>query len=176
MRNAFRAFIAGILIAGIVSAAFGYPAADYLTDSEIDAIRKNQEIAPRVKLMLRAASLRLTSAEARLTGQETEPGDPMEFRTPEDMLDDYYRILNSVMLNLEDAVQKFPPDRGGIRKALKHLRDIMKNSIAELEILEKMANEKQEAELLRLISRAADISNGALEGAEEALEGEFSEY
>ncbi len=170
------AFIAGILIAGAVSAAFCYPDRESLTDTEIDAIKKNQAIAPRVKLFLRAASLRLTSTEARLAGQVTEPGDPMEYRTPEDMLDDYYRILNSVMLNLEDATQNFPPDRDGIRKALKHLRDIMKKSIPKLEILEKMATEKQETELIRLISRAADISNGALEGAEEALEGKFSEY
>lgn len=176
MKSAVLSFISGIMIIGAVSAALCNPGREFLTEEEIDAIQRNQAIAPRVKLYLRAASLRLSSAEARLNGQETTPGDPLEYHTPEDMLDEYYRIVDSVMLNLEDAAQKFPPDKAGVRKALKHLRNVMKKSIPELETLKKIAAEKKDTELLRLIRRAADISNGALQGAEEALEGKFSEY
>ena len=169
MKSAVLSFIAGIMIIFAVSAALSNPAREFLTEEEIDAIQKNQAIAPRVQLYLRAASLRLSSAEARLNGQETIPGDPLEYHTTEDMLDEYYRIVNSVMFNLEDAAQKFPPDREGMTKALKHLRNIMKKTLPELETLEKIAAEKKDKELLRLIRRA-------LEGAEEALEGKFSEY
>lgn len=176
MKSAPLRLIAAMLLFGSFSAAFALPVRDYLTEEEIDAIQRNQEIDPRVKLYLKAASLRLTSAEARLAGQETEPGDPMEYFTPEGMLDAYYHILNSVMLNLEDAVEKFPPDRGGIRKALKHLQSVIKKDLPKLENLKRMAAAKEETELVRLILRAIDISTVALEGAEEALEGRFSEY
>jgi len=176
MKSASLRLIAAMVLFGVVSAAFASPLRDYLTEEEIDGIRRNQKIDPRVKLYLKAASLRLTSAEARLAGQETEPGDPLEYFTPEDMLDAYNQILKSVMLNLEDAVQKFPPDRGGIRKALKHLQGVMKKSIPRLENLERMAAAKEETEVVRLVRRAIELSNGALEGAEEALEGRFSEY
>ena len=176
MKRTLLRLIAAMLLFGAFSAAFARPVRDYLTEEEIDAIQRNQKIDPRVKLYLKAASSRLIAAEARLAGQETEPGDPLEYFTPEDMLDAYYHILNSVMLNLEDAVEKFPPDRGGIRKALKHLESVMKKNIPRLEKLERMAAAKEETELVGLILRAIDISNGALEGAEEALEGKFSEY
>ena len=176
MKSAPLKLITAILIFGAFSAAFASPVRDFLTEEEIDAIQRNQKIDPRVKLYLKAASARMTSAEARLAGQETEPGDPLEYYTPEDMLDAYYHIVNSVMLNLEDAVEKFPPDRGGIRKALKHLQDVMKKNLPKLENLERMAAAKEESELVRLILRDIDISKVALEGAEEALEGRFSEY
>lgn len=176
MKRAVLSLVAAMLIAGTVTAAFEYRGREFLTEAEIEAIRRNQKIDPRVKLYLRAALLRLTSTRARMAGQETEPGDPLEYLTPEDMLDGYYRILNSVMFNLEDAGQKIPPDRGGIRKALKHLRDQMKKAIPLLEFMEKMAAKKNETELTRLIRRAADISNGALEGAEYGLSDKFSEY
>ena len=99
----------------------------------------------------------------------------MEYFTPEDMLDGYYRILDSVMHNLESAVQKFPPDREGIRKALKHLKSVMKKNIPRLEKVERMAAGKEETQLVRLAQRALETSNVALEGAEEGLEGKFSE-
>jgi len=164
-----------MLLAGTVTAAFGYRDREFLTEAEIDAIRKNQKIDPRVKLYLRAALQRLEATHARMAGQETLPGDPLEYFTPEDMLDGYYRILNSVMLNIEDAAYKMPPDKGGIRKALKHLRNQMKKAVPELEHMEKTAVERNETELIRLIQRAAEISRGAMEGAEHALENKFSE-
>jgi hypothetical protein len=175
VKRAVLPLIAAILIAGSVTATFGYRGGEFLTESEIDAIRRNQKIDPRVKLYLRAALLRLTSARARMTGQETLPGDPLEYFTPEDMLDGYYKILNSVMFNIEDASRKIPPDRGGVRKALKHLESQMKKAVPELESMEKMAVDKNEPEMTRLIQRAIEISKGALEGAEQALADKFSE-
>ena len=175
MKRIFFPLIFAMLLAGTVTAAFGYRDREFLTEAEIDAIRKNQKIDPRVKLYLRAALQRLEATHARMAGQETLPGDPLEYFTPEDMLDGYYRILNSVMLNIEDAAYKMPPDKGGIRKALKHLRNQMKKAVPELEHMEKTAVERNETELIRLIQRAAEISRGAMEGAEHALENKFSE-
>ena len=79
-------------------------------------------------------------------GEETEPGDPLEFFTPEDMLDGYYRILNSVMLNLEDANEKPRPDSDGIRKALKELRKRAEKFLPQLELLQKIAEEREDKE------------------------------
>ena len=141
MKRTTLSLIITVLLAGTVAAAFGYRGREFLTEEEIKVIQRNQKIDPRVKMYLRAAFLRLTSAQARMVGQETIPGDPLEYLTPEDMLDGYYRILNSVMFNLEDAAQAFPPDWGGIRKALKHLRDQMKKAIPQLEFMEKMTRD-----------------------------------
>jgi len=145
---------------------------EFLTEEEINKVRAKQEIGPRVEYYLEAAKLRLESASARLEGEETLPGDPMEYFTPEDMLDGYYRILNSVMLNLEDAYQKSNPDSDGIKKALKELRKRTEECQRRLDILETLAEEQNNKELLRLIDRAIDITNGAYEGARHALEEE----
>jgi hypothetical protein len=175
VKKAILCLTAAILAAGTLTGAFGFRPNEFLTEEEIDGIRKNQDIDPRVKLYLAAASLRLTSAQARMTGREILPGDPLEYLTPEDMIDGYYRILNSIMFNLDDASQKIPADRGGIRKALKRLRDKLQEFIPELQSMEERAAGENEAEMKRLIRRAVDISNSALEGAEQALSDKFSE-
>ena len=161
---------AAIFLLGFHLFAFASGSREYLTEEEITLIQIKQRIDPRVKAYLKAAALRLRSAEARLRGEETEPGDPMEYFTPEDMLDGYYRILNSVMLNLEDANEKPRPDSDGIRKALKELRKRAEKFLPQLELLQKIAEEREDKELLRLIGRAVDITNGAFEGAKYALE------
>ena len=145
------------------------PAREFLTDDEIELIQINQKIDSRTKLYLRAAALRLKSTEARLQGKETEPGDPLEYFTPEDMLDGYYRILNSVMFNLDDAYEKVNRDYNGLKKALKALKKSTEESLSELELLEKLAKEQNKTELLRLVRRAIEITNGAHEGAADAL-------
>jgi hypothetical protein len=148
---------------------FARPAREFLTDEEIELIQINQKVDSRIKLYLKAAALRLESTEARLQGKETEPGDPLEYFTPEDMLDGYYRILNSVMLNLDDAYEKTNRDNSGLKKALKALQKSTKESLSKLEFLEKLAEEQNKTELLRLVRRATEITNGAHEGAAGAL-------
>jgi hypothetical protein len=159
----------GILLSGLVAFASRNPVREFLTEKEIEAIQENQDIATRTKMYLQAATLRLVSAQARLTGEETEPGAPLEFLTPEDMLDGYYRIIQSVMANLEDAYQIRRPDRDGIKKALKYLRYRMENDLDKLELLEKMAAEREKKEFLDLVRRAVDIAKGADSGAKESL-------
>jgi hypothetical protein len=159
-----------ILLAAAVCSASGRSPGEFLTDEEIDLIRIKQEIAPRVEYYLQAALLRLESTQARLLGEETIPGDPMEYFTPEGMLDGYYRILNSVMLNLEDSFQRGRSDRAGIKKALKELRKRTEESRRLLENLKKLAEERDDKEMGRLILRAIDITNSAHEGAVHALD------
>ncbi len=140
---------------------------EYLTDKEIEAIQINQEVHRRVKLYLGFAELRLKAAEDRLNGIESEGNDPLEFFTPEDMLDGYYRILRSVMLNLDDAYQSPDPrERPKVRQALKTLKGATEKALRQLEVLKKIAEEKKMEELWNLINQAIDVTNGAHEGAE----------
>ena len=122
-----------------------------------------------MKLYLEFAASRLKVAEERLSGKESEPGDPFEFFTPEDMLDGYYRILESVMLNLEDAYQKNDAmEHGKVQRALKTLKEAMESALKQLEILKTIAEEKNKEEFWDLVNKAIDISKGALEGANPA--------
>lgn len=144
-------------------------AKEYLTQKEIEQIQDAQELDKRVKLYMDAAALRLKAAEERLYGKESIPGDPLEFFSPEEMIDGYYQIVRSVMLNLDDAFQKPSGDREKLGKALKNLKDTMERAPKSLEILKKMAEEKQQEELWNLINKAIDITVGAREGAELGL-------
>ena len=116
-------FLSALACVFAVLAASGSPKREFLTEKEIEQIQVNNEIHIRVKLYLDFAASRLKVAEERLSGKESEPGDPFEFFTPEDMLAGYYRILESVMLNLEDAYQKTDAmERSKVQKALKTLK------------------------------------------------------
>ncbi|MEJ2109165.1 MAG: hypothetical protein P8Z37_04475 [Acidobacteriota bacterium] len=161
--------LAGTL-AATAAVAYGPGPREFLTEEEIDTIRIKQEIVPRVEYYLQAALLRLRSAHSRLLGEETVPGDPLEYFTPEDMLDGYYRILNSVMVNLEDSFQRGRSDRESIRKALKEVKKRTEESRRILDNLKTLTEERNDGEMTRLILRAIDITEGAHEGATHALD------
>ena len=73
------------------------------------------------------------------------------------------------MINLDDAYQKPSQDRVMVVKALKNLKDSTGKAIEDLEILEKIAEEKQLEEIWNLAHQALDIARGAHEGAELGL-------
>jgi hypothetical protein len=163
-------FLSALACVFAVLAASGSPKREFLTEKEIEQIQVNKEIHIRVKLYVDFAASRLKVAEERLSGKESEPGDPFEFFTPEDMLAGYYRILESVMLNLEDAYEKNDPmERGKVQRALKTLKAAMGSALKQLEILKKIAEEKNKEELWNLVNKAIDISKGAHEGAESGI-------
>jgi hypothetical protein len=147
----------------------GCLAKEFLTQKEIEKIQDAQVIDERVKIYLNAAELRLKTAEDRLVGKEPAEGDPLEFFTPEDMLDGYYRILRSVMMNLDDAFQKPGPNREKVEKALKTLKKATESAGKELAILKKIAEEKRKEKLWNLVNEAMDVTDGAHEGAEYGL-------
>jgi hypothetical protein len=155
--------------ADFISIARAGPAKEYLTEKEIEMIQSAQEIDTRVTTYLIAASSRLKAAGDRLRGRESEPGDPLEFFSVEDMLDGYYRIIRSIMYNIDSAFQKPKTDRGRIKRALKNLRGKMDEDGAELLVLKKTAEEKKNELLLDLIVKAIDITDGAQAGASEGL-------
>jgi hypothetical protein len=142
---------------------------EYLTPDEITKIQDAQEIDLRIKIYLQAGALRLKAAEERLNGKESAPGEPLEFYSVEEMLDGYYQIVRSVMINLDDAYQKPSQDRAMVQKALKNLKESTKKAIEDLEILKKIAEEKRLEEAWNLINQALDIAKGAYEGAELGL-------
>jgi hypothetical protein len=156
------------MLTGFSALAFSRPEKEFLTDKEINAIRENQEIAGRIKIYMDAASLRLKSAEERLTGKEPAQGDPFEFFTPEDMLEGYYRVLRSVMFNLDEVYQS-PRRNDGLTAALKALKEGTEKAGDQLEILKKIAEDQKKERLWNLVNKAIDISNGAHEGAEYGL-------
>ncbi len=142
---------------------------EYLTAKEIEKIQDAQEIEPRMKLYMEAAELRLKAAEDRLNGKESDPGDPLEFFTVQDMLEGYYQILRSAMMNLDDAHQKPRGDRENLGKALKHIKDGTEKAGKSLVILKRMAEDKKDEETWNLVNKDIDITTGAHEGAELGL-------
>jgi len=158
--------LSGVLLAG----AQQRPGSkEYLTQDEITKIQDAQEIDLRTKLYMQAAALRLKAAEERLNGKESAPGDPMEFFSVEDMLEGYYQIMRSVMINLDDAYQKPGDDRARIGKALKNLKESTDRALKDLEIIKAIAEEKKLEDVWNLTNRALDIARGAREGAELGL-------
>ena len=93
---------------------------------------------------------------------------PLEFFTVEDMVGGYYRILRSVMFTLDEAAEK-PKEPERLNKALKNLKDRTEKDLKSLQILKKMAEEKQKEELWNLVNQALEIADGAREGAETGL-------
>jgi hypothetical protein len=158
-----------LILAGSVRITGASPEKEFLTPKEIEKIQDAQEIDERLKVYLTAATLRLKTAEERLTGTEPEPGDPLEFYTPEDLVNAYYRIIRSVMYNMDEASQRPKADRERFGKALKSLKSSTESAGKELEILKKIAEEKQKEELWNAVNQAIDITNGAREGAEYGL-------
>jgi len=168
-QHAARSLLA-FACACIFLTASGAPKKEFLTEKEIEQIQVYSEINIRVKLYLDFAEARLKAAEERLSGKESEPGDPFEFFTPEDMLDGYYRILESVMINLEDAYRNSDSiEKDRVQKALKNLKRSTQNSIKQLEIIRKIAEEKDKEGLWDLANKAIDISKGAHDGAESGI-------
>lgn len=170
MRAIVFALLTALILSGLTTGIIPAKTREFLTEEEITLIQIKQRIDPRIKAYLEFASMRLKSAESRLLGEETEPGDPLEYLTPEDMLDGYYQIMNSVMLNLQDAHEGIREDTNSIRKALKELRKRTEESLRRLEFLKRLAQDREDKELLRLIGRAEEITKGAHEGAAHALE------
>jgi hypothetical protein len=169
MRHLFLLVFLTLILAGSLPIARPFPEKEFLTDKEITKIQDAQEIDERIKIYMSAATLRLKTAEERLTGTEPEAGDPLEFFTPEDLLDGYYRIIRSAMYNLDEASEKQKIDRQKLGKALKSLKGTTESAGKELQILKKIAEEKQKEELWKLVNQAIDITNGAHEGAEYGL-------
>jgi hypothetical protein len=167
MKFVFRPFVAVPVLSMLLICA--YAQKEILTRAEIEKIQDAQEIEKRTKIYLDAAELRLRAAEERLNGQEAAEGDPLEFFTVEDMLDGYFQILKSVMLNLDDAAQKKVIDQEKLTKALKNLKDTTEKATRQLDVLKKMAEEKKLEKVWNLTNRAIDINKGANEGAEMAL-------
>jgi hypothetical protein len=160
-----RTLVLVLLVSATCPAAVT-PAKEFLTPKEIERIQDTQEIEGRVKIYLEAAALRLKTAEERLNGKESEPGDPLEFFSTDEMLDGYYQILKSVMMNLDTAAQSPGTDQAKLGKALKNLKDSTARAAKSLAILKKMAEEKKLEETWNLVNQAVEITEGARQGAE----------
>ncbi len=143
---------------------------EFLTDLEINKIQEAQEIDRRVRIYMEAAELRLKTVQERLSGVEPVEGDPLEFFTPEEMVDGYYQILRSVMLNLDGAYEEPSPDLNRIKSGLGSLRKTTEKAGRQLEILKRTAEEQRKEELWNFVNKAIDITEGAYEGAVYGLE------
>jgi hypothetical protein len=170
MRPGTLLFIFVLAAGAMLGITRSLPAGEFLTDQEIKRIQEAQEIDKRVKIYMEAAEFRLKTAQERLSGVESVEGDPLEFFSPEEMLDGYYRILKSVMLNLDDAYQEPYADLNKIKSGLKSLRKATDKAGHQLEILKRIAEDNKKEELWNLVNQAMDITKGAHEGAVSGLE------
>ena len=144
-------------------------AKEFLTPDEIFKIQEAQEIDKRIKIYMDAAALRLKTAEERLQGKESVAGDPLEFFTVQEMLDGYYRIIRSVMFNLDEAAERPSTDRGKLNKALKNLKDGTEKATKDLGVIKKMAEEKKDEPVWNITNQGLDITESARQGAETGL-------
>ena len=146
-------------------------AKEFLTDKEIELIQDAQEIDSRTRVYLDAAESRLKAADEGL--QERSPRREIRWSfTAEDLIDAYCRIIDSVMHNLDETYRtsrKRIADPEKIRRALKALKGSAERNESELEILKRLAEEKQKEELWNLVNKAIEITQGAREGAEYGL-------
>jgi hypothetical protein len=163
----FCNYLMALLIFAMLPGAF---ARDFLTEQEIKRMQNTQDIDRRTNIYMDAALLRLRTAQDRFDGKESVPGDEMEFFSQEDMLDDYYRIIDRVMLIVGDAFES-PRRRENIniKKALNTLKSESSDNLKKLAELMKLAGEKQKEGLRNRVNRAIDITGGLLDGAEEGL-------
>jgi hypothetical protein len=157
------------LVGGILLSAPDRPKKEFLTEEEIAAVREAQEIDERVKVYMQAATLRLKSSEDRIKGIESIEGDPLEFFSIEDLLDGYYRIIDSVMMNLDAAYQNPKSDQAKIRKALVLLKAQTENAEKALEAMKQMAEKMNKEEIWNLANKAIDITKSVREGADYGL-------
>lgn len=157
------------MLALAVTAAGTPQVKEYLTPKEIERIQDAQEIDERVKIYMEVAELRLKTAEERLTGKESQPGDPLEFFSVEDLLDGYYSCLHSVMINLDDVFGKPGANTEKLKKALKSLQGTAGRAEKDLAVLKKLAEEKRLEAVWNRVNQSLDITRGARDGADLGL-------
>jgi hypothetical protein len=157
------------VLISLVLSSTASPRKEFLTDKEIEQIQDTQAVDARVKIYLEAAALRLKTAEDRLVGKESVAGDPLEFFAPEDMLEGYLGIIKSVMMNLDEAVEKPGPNQALVGKGLKALKSATEKAAVQLPILKKIAEEKRKEELWNLVNDAIELTDAANEGAKYGL-------
>ncbi len=170
MRSGYLLLIFALVTCAIPTVTQNGIAKEFLTDEEIKKIQEAQEINRRVRIYMEAAEFRLKTAQERLSGVESAEGDPLEFLTPEEMVDGYYSIVRSVMLNLDGAYQEPAPDLNKIKSGLKTLRKSTEKAGRQLEMLKRTAEDNRKEELWNLVNKAIDITEGAHEGAVYGLE------
>jgi hypothetical protein len=145
-------------------------ARDFLTKQEITRLQNTQDIDRRTRIYMDAAALRLRAAQDRIEGKEPKPGDAMEFLNQEDMLDDYYKIMDRLILIIDDAFGS-PRRRENIniKRALNTLKSESSGNLKRLLALMKLAEEKKKEDLRNRVGRAVYITGGILDGADEGL-------
>jgi len=160
----------GVVALIFFAAGSGALARDFLTEKEITKMKNTQDIDKRTGIYMDAASLRLRTALDRFDGKDSEPGDELEFYSIQDMLEDYYKIMDRIMLVVGDAFES-PRSRENIniKKALQALKSESSGNLKKLAGLMKLAEEKQNEELWNRVNSAIDITRGVLDGAEEGL-------
>jgi hypothetical protein len=169
MRIILPFFTVMFLVSSMLLSVPSRPKKEFLTEEEIAAVRKAQEIDERVKVYMQAATLRLKSSEDRIKGIESTEGDPLEFFSTEELLEGYYRIIDSVMMNLDAAYQNPKSDQAKIRQALVLLKAQTENAEKALEAMKQMAEKMNKEELWNLADKAIDITKSVREGADYGL-------
>ena len=165
-----KIYIAIIFTLLFFAAASGAVARDFLTAQENVLLQKNQDIDKRTGIFMDAAALRLGTALDRFEGRESEPGAALEFFSQEEMLDDYCKIIDNVMLVVGDAFESpRRKENTNIKKALQTLKSESSGNLKKLAVLKNFSEEKRKKELLNRVNQAIEVTEDLLDGAEEGL-------
>ena len=105
--------LAGVMV--VASLALAHPgqgSADYLTAEEADQVRQAQRIDWRVKVFLKIAERRLMLAEnpnATQSKKDEETWGPLPKGARAEMLRQYARAIDEIIINVEDAYERQAP-------------------------------------------------------------------
>lgn len=133
-----RLFLVSLMVvSSLVPTHFGQEAADYLTTEEVDLVREAQQIDQRVNLFLKIAERRLLRAEnpdAMQTKKEETTWGPLPKGSRAQMLQQYARAIDEIIINVEDAYERQAPLDQMI-KALKFFGEEANKHLVRLEAL-----------------------------------------
>ncbi len=144
---------------------------DQFTDEEYEKVQDAQELVKRVEVFLEIAEARLDEIERRLQRREWEKKDPnpLEFYTEAQMVHAYQRAIDGIMVNIDEKHSYKLASKKDVRKSLKKLNKKILEFLPRLEPLEKIAIDRQDQQLYRVVRLALKSSEIARKGSQLGL-------
>lgn len=159
-----------VLLAG--AGASAQRGGDYLTEKEIEAVRRAQESDKRAEVFIKIGDRRLlalTDASAEMSDKELEAYGPLPTGSRIDLLDDYRRAIDEFMEKIDDTYQK----KGRTPQFTKAMKLTSEGVDRQLKALESLRAQLKDPDDLHYLDRAVASAKLLEEGARGAMaEGE----
>lgn len=168
MITARRIVAAAVVVMALLGAISAQRKGEYLTDDELDYVRDVRQIDARTKVFLGVANRRLLA----ITEPDTEPKDkiakrlgPMPTGTEVELLDDYGRAIDELMVKLDDEFE-----RSGLTDELRAgLEYTVAETARQITVLEGLKTKLKEPEGERFRTKALAKVRELHDGASKAL-------